>query len=72
MSKQKKRESQLLSHMALLPSPLPSLLCLEVTEGGAGAQPGAVGLGSTWARARPTVSQNRIVQCWPTLSVVSE
>lgn len=34
MSKQKKRETQLLSHMALLPSPLPTPLCLEATEGG--------------------------------------
>lgn len=33
MSKQKKRETQLLSHMALLPSPLPTPLCLEATEG---------------------------------------
>lgn len=34
MSKQKKRKTQLLSHMALLPSPLPTSLCLEATEGG--------------------------------------
>lgn len=34
MSKQKKRESQLFSHMAWLPASLPTPLCLEVLKVG--------------------------------------
>lgn len=64
MSKQKKRESQLFSHMAWLPAPSHPTL-LRSSEGGLEPQPGAVGVASSgpeltsdWTVRVPVISDH--------------